>query len=88
MLFYQLYIKLIKNFWVTVFLSGIAFGLIHYYSIFYMINTFLIGTYFMYAYLIRAKYNKQPFVTIMFTHFFFNVITLTLTYLKYGFETS
>lgn len=47
-----------------------------------MIDTFLIGLFFMYAYIRRAERENKPYVSTVLAHAFMNAVTLGLLYLK------
>ncbi len=48
--------------WIII-ISALIFGMLHYYSIHYMIATFFMGMIFMYVYIIRT--GKCPYVTVL-----------------------
>ena len=81
-LFFVILTKFKINKWIIVLVSGVTFGAIHYYSIFYMINTTLVGVVFIYFYILRAESNKRPFVSTMIAHATINLITLIFILLK------
>lgn len=53
--------------------SSIFFGLIHFYSLFYMLYGFVMGLIFMYAYMERIKTDIKTFYLITLSHFLFNL---------------
>jgi len=60
-----------------VILSSIAFGLTHYYSIYYIILSFVTALFLGYAYIL-ARRNKLPpsaFIIVFIIHFLYNLIT-------------
>lgn len=56
----------------TVLISAVCFGLMHTYSLFYMISTFFTGIIFMYVYIIRSEYNNRPYWSVTLAHFTLN----------------
>jgi uncharacterized protein len=53
--------------------SAIIFGLLHFYSLFYMIYAFLIGLVLMYAYMVRVKNHKNAFLLVAICHALLNL---------------
>lgn len=78
-LFFAIFKRIKTRYWIISIISGIAFGLFHNYSVFYMINTFLIGFIFMYMYLLRAEINNKPFISTIMAHFTVNLIVIIAT---------
>ncbi|MCE5206223.1 MAG: CPBP family intramembrane metalloprotease [Porphyromonadaceae bacterium] len=68
-LFYLFFKHVNINRWIIITLSAVAFGCYHNYSVFLMINTFLIGLIFMYMYLKRAEINNSPYISTVSAHF-------------------
>ena len=74
-LFFIIFKKFKINKWIIVLVSGIIFGAIHNYSIFYIINTTLIGVALMYFYISRAESNKKPIASTIIAHTTINLST-------------
>ena len=53
--------------------SALFFGLLHFYSLFYMIYAFLIGLVLMYGYMVRIYNNKNAFLLIAICHSILNL---------------
>ncbi len=53
--------------------SALFFGLLHLYSLFYIIFGFLLGLVFMYGYMVRIKTDNKTFYLIAITHALFNL---------------
>lgn len=87
-LFFSLYKRFRINKWVIILLSTVLFGLYHNYSIFYIVNTGIVGFLFMYFYILRAEQENKPFFATVVAHVFFNfaaiVIILFKHYFKFG----
>lgn len=67
--------KIINNHIIITIISAILFGLSHYYSIFYMFYSFILGILLAYSYIIYFKYKKQsPFITVFIIHLLRNLI--------------
>lgn len=81
-LFFFLYKKYIYNRTIIVLLSSVSFAAIHYYSLFYIIDTFFIGIFFMYGYILRARSDNKPFISTFTAHAFINLITMILLAIK------
>lgn len=81
-LFYFLHKKYINRKTITIILSGASFAAIHYYSFFYMIDTFFIGIFFMYGYIARAGSDNKPYISTFIAHAFINLITTLLLAIK------
>lgn len=68
--------------------SGLAFGFLHNYSIFYIINAAIIGFIFMYFYILRSEADEKPFISNVLAHSLSNaivIIAVLLTrYFKFG----
>jgi hypothetical protein len=86
--FLLIYNKLKQGKWIIILLSGLAFGAIHYYSVFYMISTFVMGFIFMYLYILRSEHNTNPLRSMISAHFAINLFivmaTLLAHYVKHG----
>jgi len=54
-------------------ISAVIFGLLHFYSLFYMIYAFLIGIVLMYAYMVRVKSHKNAFLLVAICHSLLNL---------------
>jgi len=67
--------KAMKNFFVVI-ISAFFFGLSHYYSIEYIIITFVSGLVLSTAYILAKNRNMLPFVVVYFIHALFNLISL------------
>ena len=74
--FYTIFKKIKINKWIIVLVSGISFGAFHNFSIFYMIDTALVGVIFMYFYILRAEYNKKPIASTIIAHATINLFVL------------
>jgi hypothetical protein len=57
-------------------LSGVLFGLSHYYSLYYIILAVIIGFVLMYAYLIHIKQMRKSFWIVVVIHFLLNLSAL------------
>jgi len=79
-LFFLAFIRFRINIWVIVLSSGIIFGLIHNYSVFYIIDATLIGFTFMYLYILRAEINNKPFISTVAAHLTMN-LSATIAFL-------
>jgi hypothetical protein len=53
--------------------SALFFGLLHFYSLFYIIYAFMLGLIFMYGYMIRIKTDKKAFILIAISHSILNL---------------
>jgi hypothetical protein len=53
--------------------SALFFGLLHFYSLFYIFYAFVLGLIFMYAYMIRIKTDRKTFYLIAISHFLLNL---------------
>lgn len=76
-LFFWIYKKSKVKKEIIVLVSGLAFGLWHNYSIFYIIDTALIGCFFMYFYILRAEANNKPFYSTFAAHILINIMAVT-----------
>lgn len=54
-------------------ISALFFGILHMYSLFYIIFGFLLGIVFMYGYMVRIKSDNKTFYLIAVTHSLFNL---------------
>jgi len=54
-------------------ISSLFFGLLHFYSLFYILYAFLLGLVLMYAYIIRIKTDKRTFFLIAICHSLLNI---------------
>lgn len=59
-----------------VLISAVCFGLMHYYSLLYMISTFFTGGILMYVYILRSEYNNKPYWSVTLAHFMLNAFAL------------
>jgi len=73
-LFFSVLKKFKINKWIIVMISGLAFGAFHYYSVFYIIQTSLVGFIFMYMYILRAEVENKPFLSTVIAHSTVNLI--------------
>ena len=82
LVFQTLFYMLLKRFKIqrhmVILCSGIAFGAIHNYSIFYMINAALMGFVFMLMYILRSEAGSKPFVSTAIAHSSINLLALIL----------
>jgi hypothetical protein len=53
--------------------SSLFFGLIHFYSIFYIVYAFLMGLILMYGYLVRIRNDNKTFLLIVICHSLLNL---------------
>jgi len=79
-LFYFFFKHVNINRWIIITLSAVAFGCYHNYSVFLMMNTFLIGLIFMYMYLKRAEINNSPYISTVSAHFTSNLFVTVLIF--------
>ena len=90
LLFQALFFSIFKKFkmkrWIIVLISGIAFGTIHNYSLFYMIGTVPIGFIFMYMYILRAEMDNKPFASTMIAHSTINLIVIIITLITHFYK--
>ena len=63
---------------VSIILSSLIFGIIHYYSIFYVIAMFILGLFFGMIYFYSERKNIRPFLPIAITHSLYNLSVLLL----------
>lgn len=75
-LFYKIYQKAKINKWIIMAISSIAFGLFHYYSLFYILSTTVAGFIFVYMYFLRAEINNKPLLSTICAHFTINLIVI------------
>ena len=61
-----------------IFISALAFGLVHYYSIPYIVLSFATGLIFAYAYLIYLDLKKDAFIVVTVIHGLNNASALAL----------
>ena len=61
-----------------VLISAVCFGLMHYYSLLYMISTFFTGSILMYVYILRSEYNNKPYWSVTLAHFMLNAFALLM----------
>jgi len=61
-------------------IGGVIFGLVHFFSLTYIIVTMISGFFFMYAYVIR--YNKGAYWMVVLLHAFVNGLGLFLSYFE------
>ena len=73
-----------KHIWVLASIAGLLFAVNHYYSLFYMIQTFWIGFLFLYIYVIRRK--RDPFWTVALIHMIHNLIIWIVDLVEKGFR--
>ncbi len=59
---------------IAVVASALIFGVLHYYSVFYMIATFMIGMVFMWAYIV--KNGKNPYWNVVLLHAVWNALAI------------
>ena len=52
--------------------SALFFGLLHFYSLFYIIYAFLLGLVLSYGYVVRIRYDKNAFLLIAVCHALLN----------------
>ena len=87
LVFQSLFFIIMKRFninkWIIILISSISFGVYHNYSIFYMINTSLIGFVFIYMYIQRANAEKKPALSIIVAHSMINLIIIITTFITH-----
>ena len=54
--------------------GGLIFGLIHFYSLSYVIYNFFVGALLMFAYIVRI--NKSPYWTVVVLHGLMNLFSI------------
>ncbi|MDO4771581.1 CPBP family intramembrane glutamic endopeptidase [Porphyromonas sp.] len=59
-----------QNIWIVFLISATLFALLHFYSVAYIIYTFVVGLILIYSYHVRIK--RHPFWTITLIHSLFN----------------
>jgi len=62
--------------------SAIIFGLVHFYSLFYIVYAFLIGLILMYGYMVRIRIDNKTFYLITICHSLLNCGIFILKYFK------
>jgi uncharacterized protein len=65
-------------------LSALVFGLLHTYSLFYIIYGFLAGIILMYGYMVRMKTDRNTFYLIATTHALVNLGAFIVTVISKG----
>ena len=73
--------KIIKNDFIILIITAILFGLLHNYSLSYVIKGFGAGLIYSSEYLILEKKKEKPLLWVMVTHSLFNLVSFTLDYL-------
>jgi hypothetical protein len=73
-LFFLIYRRFKIKRWIIVLISGIVFGAVHDYPLFYMIGTAPIGFIFMYMYILRAEMNNKPLASTIIAHASINLV--------------
>jgi uncharacterized protein len=58
---------------IILFTSALFFGILHFYSVFYIIYGFVLGLVLMFGYMIRIKNDKKAFLLIVICHTFLNL---------------
>lgn len=53
--------------------SSLFFGIMHFYSLFYIIYAFFLGLIFMYGYMVRIKNDERAFLNIAICHALLNL---------------
>ncbi len=59
--------------YLILFTSALFFGLLHFYSLFYIFYAFVLGLIFMYGYMIRIKTDRKTFYLIAVSHSLLNL---------------
>lgn len=67
--------------WLIILVSAIAFGMVHTYSVLYVLYGFLIGLILAYAYQVSYDRPNSPFKTITCVHALRNLIAFSLMYI-------
>lgn len=62
-----------KILWISILLSSISFGFLHFYDTFYIIIMFFLGFFWGIAYFFCKKRGSSPFITIASLHFLYNI---------------
>lgn len=66
--------------WMIVLISGLVFGLQHYYSLNYILVTIVMGFIMMYGYIV--KYKRHPYFSLLIFHALWNGLVTLLEFLK------
>ena len=78
LVFQTLFFSILRRFkikrWIIAFISGIAFGTFHNYSLFYMIGTAPVGFIFTYMYILRAEIDNKPLASTIIAHATINLV--------------
>jgi hypothetical protein len=59
--------------YLIIIISALFFGILHFYSLFYIIYAFFLGLALMYGYMIRIEVDKRTFYLIAISHSIFNL---------------
>lgn len=59
--------------YIIVLISALFFGLIHFYSLFYVIYGIIVGSIFIYGYMARIQTDKKTFILIAISHSLLNL---------------
>jgi Type II CAAX prenyl endopeptidase Rce1-like len=59
--------------YLIIFISALFFGVLHLYSLFYIIYAFFLGLVFMYGYMLKVEVDKKAFYLIAISHSIFNL---------------
>jgi hypothetical protein len=62
-----------KRSYLILIIASLFFGLIHFYSLFYIVYAFLLGLVLMYGYMVRIKYDNKTFLLIAICHSLLNL---------------
>ncbi len=81
-LFFFAYKHLKINKWIVIIASSLTFSAIHDYSIFYIIDTALIGFVFIFFYILRYEYNKNGYLSTVVAHFMINFFAIIAIFIK------
>lgn len=68
-----------RHVWITILVASVIFGLVHTYSIQFMIHTTIVGFFFIATFIIRAKKKDQVLCTYLL-HAFSNFVAVTLSW--------
>ncbi len=68
-------LKLKQNQYILIFVGALLFGVGHWYSLLYMLSTFLGGAILMYAYMLKAENKKESFILVAIIHSLHNLYT-------------
>jgi len=66
-----------KRNWIVILISAIAFGMSHYYSLWYILHSGILGALFMYFYIVRRKM-ADSFLAISIIHTLRNLMAFTI----------